>query len=86
MHLSTFPEQETEQIRAMIRILPTSVRHLESQVKTLDQFEQIESNLYKLADFCPKLRSRLKYVRVLLFNVDLNRLAGGVCQLTKCFQ
>lgn len=86
MHLSTFPEQETEQIRAMMCVLSTSVKHLESQVRSLDQFKQIESNLHKLADFCPKPRSRLKYVKILLFNVDLNRLAGGVYQLTKCFQ
>lgn len=76
MHLSTFPERDTEQIRAMIYILPTSVKHLESQVKSLDQFKQIESNLHKLADFCLKPRSRLKYVKILLFNVDL-KPAGG---------
>ena len=45
-------------------------------MKGLDQFEQIESNLHKLADLCPKPQPRLKYVKILLFNVDL-KPAGG---------
>lgn len=85
MHLSTFPEQETEQIRAIMCVLSTSVKHLESQVKSLDQFKQIESNLHKLADFCRKPRSRLKYVKILLFNVDLNRWREGFANLQSAF-